>query len=49
VRDQDILKLARQDAFEIVRADPEFNLPENALLKKIYFSQLTDKEKLILY
>jgi len=49
VRDQEILKLARQDAFEIVRADPDFELPENALLKKIYFSQFTDKEKLILY
>ncbi|OQC05096.1 MAG: ATP-dependent DNA helicase RecG [Candidatus Cloacimonetes bacterium ADurb.Bin089] len=49
VRDQEILKLARQDAFEIVRADPDFNLPENALLKKIYFSQFTAKEQLILY
>jgi len=49
VRDQEILKIARQDAFEIVRADPDFNLPENALLKKIYFSQFTAKEQLILY
>ncbi len=49
VRDQVILKLARQDAFEIVRADPDFNLPENALLKKIYFPLFTKKEQLILY
>jgi len=49
VRDQVILKLARQDAFEIVRADPDFNLPENALLKKLYFPLFTKKEQLILY
>jgi ATP-dependent DNA helicase RecG len=49
IRDQDLLKIARKDAFDIVSADPAFEAPENALLKKLYQSQYTTKEELILY
>jgi ATP-dependent DNA helicase RecG len=49
VSDQPILKLARQDAFEIITQDPELTNPDHKLLKNIYFRQFAEKEKLILY
>ncbi|PKN73912.1 MAG: DNA helicase RecG [Candidatus Cloacimonetes bacterium HGW-Cloacimonetes-3] len=49
MRDQDILNLARQDAFAIVNDDPHLMKPENALLKKLYQHQYTRQEELILY
>lgn len=49
MRDQELLKIARLDAFEIVSADPDFASPENAYLKKLYSSQYTKREELILY
>lgn len=49
MRDQQILQQARKDALEIIKADPDFKLPENGLVKKLYFSQYIKKEELILY
>ena len=49
VRDQEILKIARQDAFEVVRSDPDFSQIKNAIVKKMYHHQYTKKEELILY
>ncbi len=49
IRDQEILKLARDDAFAIVASDPELIKEENAVLKKVYKHQWTKKEELILY
>ena len=49
MRDQDVLKLARDDAFAIVNDDPDFEKPENALLKRLYHHQFSKKEELILY
>ncbi len=49
LRDQDILKLAREDAFAIIAADPDLASPENTVLKKVYSRQYTKKEELILY
>lgn len=49
LRDQDILNLAREDAFNIIAADPDLQNPENSLLKKVYQQQYTKKEELIFY
>ncbi|HNQ43414.1 MAG TPA: ATP-dependent DNA helicase RecG, partial [Candidatus Cloacimonadota bacterium] len=49
VKDQMVLRLARADAFEIVQTDPELNLEEHALVKKIYLANYAKKEELILY
>jgi len=49
LRDQEVLKTAREDAFGIVESDPDFSLPEHRVLKKVYQHQYTKKEELILY
>lgn len=49
IKDQDILSLARADAFEIVQNDPTLEHPEHALIKVEYQSKYHDKEQLILY
>jgi len=49
IRDQHILKLARNDAFEIITADPDLQAEQHQVLKKILTTELADKEKLILY
>lgn len=49
LKDQEILKLAREDAFAIIETDPELESAENAILKKVYKHQYTKKEELILY
>lgn len=49
VADQPLLKQARDEAFSIIDADPELELPEHAVLKKHYGRELAAKEKLILY
>jgi len=49
MRDQDLLFLARGDASSIIAIDRNFELPDNTLVKKLYFQQYTKKEELILY
>ncbi len=49
IRDQHILQLARNDAFEIITADPDLQAEQHQVLKKILTTELADKEKLILY
>jgi ATP-dependent DNA helicase RecG len=49
IRDQHILAAARSDAFAIVQIDPHLQLPEQELLRNIYFSKYIKKEELILY
>ncbi len=49
VQDQLLLKLARDDAFAIIDQDPDLQQEQHALIKKLYQSQYTEKEKLILY
>ncbi len=49
VGDQAVLNQARGDALAIIGTDPDLTAPESALVKKVYFRQYTDKEKLILY
>jgi len=49
VADQPLLKQAREEAFSIIDADPELDLPKHAVLKKHYGRELAAKEKLILY
>lgn len=49
MRDQELLKIARFDAFGIVQNDPEFAATENENLKKLYRLQYATKEQLILY
>lgn len=49
VRDQRVLNLAREDAVEIVSADPELNDPGNETLLVNYSLLYSDKELLILY
>ncbi|MDZ4183111.1 MAG: ATP-dependent DNA helicase RecG, partial [Candidatus Cloacimonadaceae bacterium] len=49
IRDQHILKLARNDAFEIISIDPDLSAETNTVIKKLYALQYTEKEKLILY
>jgi ATP-dependent DNA helicase RecG len=47
--DQDVLKLAREDAFEIVSRDPDLEQEEHATIRNIYRFQYTEREKLIQY
>ena len=49
VTDQPVLKEAREDAFAIISADPSLEQQQNALIRKFYTSQFSEKEKLILY
>lgn len=49
IKDQPVLKRAREDAFAIIALDPDLTQPGNALIKKLYAYQYTEKEKLILY
>lgn len=49
IRDQHLLRLAREDAFEIIAEDPDLEADEHQTLKKILTADLADKEKLILY
>jgi ATP-dependent DNA helicase RecG len=49
IRDQDILKEARSDAFEIIRRDPDLQKEENAFLKEKFQELYTRREELILY
>ncbi len=49
LRDQDILKLARADAFEVISLDPDLAKEQNALLRENYSLAYTQREKLILY
>lgn len=49
LRDQDILKMARKDAFEIVKEDYNFIKPENKELKKFYERNYLEREKLHRY
>lgn len=49
LRDQHILQLARSDAFEIIRNDPDLQSPSNQVLKREFERQYSVREKLILY
>jgi ATP-dependent DNA helicase RecG len=49
VRDQIVLRQAREDAFEIVRSDQDLTKDEHALIKKMYQAKYSQKEELILY
>lgn len=49
IRDQALLAEARNDAFAIVRDDPQFTNPELESLKTAYERIYTKKEELILY
>ena len=49
LRDQEILKTARGDAFEIISADPDLKKEENSLLGINYQRDYTKREELILY
>lgn len=49
IRDQDLLKLARIDAFEIITSDPELKQERYCLLAKKYSQSYSRKEELILY
>ncbi|PKN79443.1 MAG: DNA helicase RecG [Candidatus Cloacimonetes bacterium HGW-Cloacimonetes-1] len=49
MRDQAVLQIARNDAFEIIAVDPEFVMPENAIIKRTITQQLHKKEELIQY
>ena len=49
MRDQDVLSMARADAFEIVSSDPELAEEHNAFVKKVYTSVYSAREKLVLY
>lgn len=47
--DQDVLKLARLEAFAIISADPELSAAENVSLRDLFKSQYSSREQLILY
>lgn len=49
IKDQDLLKMAREDAFEIIREDPNLEADSNVNLKNILQAQLSKKEELIQY
>ena len=49
IRDQHILAEARIDAFAIVQKDSHLMLPEQELIRNIYFSKYIKKEELVLY
>lgn len=49
VLDQDVLRIARGDAFAIIGSDPGLDSPENALIRKVYDVQYTGKEVLVQY
>jgi len=49
VRDQHILKLARNDAFDLIAIDFDFVKPEHQMVRKQFKSLYSNKEKLMLY
>ncbi len=49
VRDQELLKQARIQAFNIIDLDRDLLQPENAVLKEVYFRKYLEKEKLFDY
>ena len=49
IRDQHILKLARADAFDIIREDPELSSEKNTIIKQYFERQYSAKERLIQY
>ncbi len=49
IGDQDVLRQARSDAFEIISEDPDLSLDKNAFLKKIYDASYAAREQLIFY
>ncbi|MFB3845000.1 MAG: ATP-dependent DNA helicase RecG [Candidatus Cloacimonadaceae bacterium] len=49
IRDQHLLKLARNDAFDLIQKDFGFTLPEHCMVKKHFEHLYAQREKLILY
>jgi len=47
IRDQKILQQARQDAFVIVKDDPQLNKPENKALKNVIKNKYSEKINMI--
>jgi ATP-dependent DNA helicase RecG len=46
VRDQHLLKIARNLAFQIVKDDPQLEKPENRLLHQKYKAEFAQREQL---
>lgn len=49
LKDQDVLRLARMDAFDLVSSDPDLQKEENLLIRQFFFQAYGHKEELILY
>ena len=49
IKDQGILAIARGDAFEIVRKDPDLKLEQHEVIGNIYWAKYKNKEELIQY
>ncbi|MDD3283282.1 MAG: hypothetical protein PHY41_07405, partial [Candidatus Cloacimonetes bacterium] len=49
IQDQDILKIAREDAFDIIAQDSQLSHTENERLRNIYLAKYKEKEELIKY
>ena len=49
IRDQHILKLARNDAFDLISKDFDFTLPEHTMVRSQFKALYAGKEKLMLY
>jgi len=47
VQDMEIMEQARKEAFEVIKSDPNFNLPENRLLKESMYSRFKGRADLI--
>lgn len=47
LRDLDLLRLARRDAFALAKADPDLRLPEHAILRQVLLEQFGDDIKLV--
>ena len=49
IRDQHLLKLARNDAFDLIGKDFAFSLPEHAMVQKQFLTLYGKKETLMMY
>ncbi len=48
ITDESILLKAKEDAFQILRVDPQFELPENQILAKTIYKRFVDQHRLYL-
>ena len=49
IADQQLLQKAKFDAFEIIEKDPDLQMEEHQILKKMIKGDLSDREQLIMY